>query len=130
MEFVPRNQQRERFPVGQTDDKMTSKMKAETVHGKEINNASQGIPWIQTGTDTSTSHIAIVCPKGEPMILSTIDKRSSSSNSSAVSSLSQCSNYTLDTDASRLTTYSATTTGCDSTVYATPLSYCSKIDMI
>ncbi|CAM4840352.1 unnamed protein product [Rotaria magnacalcarata] len=49
MEFVPRNQQRERFPVGQTDDKMTSKMKAETVHGKEINNASQGIPWIQTG---------------------------------------------------------------------------------
>ncbi|CAF2106967.1 unnamed protein product, partial [Rotaria magnacalcarata] len=48
----------------------------------------------------------------------------------AVSSLSQCSNYTLDTDASRLTTYSATTTGCDSTVYATPLSYCSKIDMI
>ncbi|CAF3965109.1 unnamed protein product, partial [Rotaria magnacalcarata] len=48
MEFVPRNQQRERFPVGQTDDKMTSKMKAETVHGKEINNASQGIPWIQT----------------------------------------------------------------------------------
>ncbi|CAF4229920.1 unnamed protein product, partial [Rotaria magnacalcarata] len=39
----------------------------------------------------------------------------------AVSSLSQCSNYTLDTDASRLTTYSATTKGCDSTVYATPL---------
>ncbi|CAF4875686.1 unnamed protein product [Rotaria socialis] len=47
-----------------------------------------------------------------------------------VSSLNQCSNYTLDTDASRLATYSATTTGCDSTVFATPLSYCSKIDMI
>ncbi|CAM4984472.1 unnamed protein product [Rotaria socialis] len=38
-----------------------------------------------------------------------------------VSSLNQCSNYTLDTDASRLATYSATTTGCDSTVFATPL---------
>ncbi|CAM4981244.1 unnamed protein product [Rotaria socialis] len=46
---------------------------------------------------------------------------SASSNSSDVSSLNQCSNYTLDTDASRLATYSATTTGCDSTVFATPL---------
>ncbi|CAF2075844.1 unnamed protein product [Rotaria magnacalcarata] len=38
-----------------------------------------------------------------------------------VSNVSQCSNYTLDTDASRLATYSATTSSCDSTVYATPL---------
>ncbi|CAF4533627.1 unnamed protein product, partial [Rotaria magnacalcarata] len=72
-------------------------------------------------TDTSTSHITIVCSQGEPMILSTIDTRSTSSNSTTVSNVSQCSNYTLDTDASRLATYSATTSSCDSTVYATPL---------
>ncbi|CAF1524902.1 unnamed protein product [Rotaria magnacalcarata] len=38
-----------------------------------------------------------------------------------VSSVSQCSNYTLDTDASRLATYSATTSSCDSTVFSTAL---------
>jgi hypothetical protein len=33
----------------------------------------------------------------------------------------QCSNYTLDTDATRLTTYSATTSACDNSAFSTPL---------
>jgi hypothetical protein len=33
----------------------------------------------------------------------------------------QCYNYTLDTDATRLTSYSVGTTGCDVTLYATPI---------
>ncbi|CAF3320480.1 unnamed protein product [Rotaria socialis] len=33
----------------------------------------------------------------------------------------QCSNYTLDTDATRLSTYTIGSSGCDVTTYATPL---------
>jgi hypothetical protein len=39
-----------------------------------------------------------------------------------VSLPSQCSNYTLDTDSSRLSTYSVVVgSGCDVTLYATPI---------
>ncbi|CAM2729472.1 unnamed protein product [Rotaria socialis] len=48
MELASRNQQHNFFSVGQTQDKMAANMKAETVHGREINNTSQHTPWIQT----------------------------------------------------------------------------------
>ncbi|CAF4802533.1 unnamed protein product [Rotaria sp. Silwood2] len=40
---------------------------------------------------------------------------------------SQCSNYTLDADATRLSTYAASTSACDVSVYSTPAKYCSKM---
>ncbi|CAF1349795.1 unnamed protein product [Rotaria magnacalcarata] len=137
------NSQRRFFTTGQPYNSMMSNAKVEPTNVKETNTAFHHIPSIKTAKASQCNWqkvmiviciihaiILVVAVIVIPIYISRLIMSDTTTAATTTVSLpNQCSNYTLDTDATRLLTYTIGTSGCDVSTYATPLKYCSKIYM-
>ncbi|CAF3322618.1 unnamed protein product [Rotaria socialis] len=141
MDPLAPNTQHRFFSVGSTYEQLTSNTKAETTHGRETNSTFQHIPSIKDRTGSSCNWrktMVIVCIIFTIILVIAViiipiyvvrliaSETATASTTTAISLPSQCSNYTLDTDATRLTSYSATSSACDNS-FSPGTRYCSKI---